>query len=268
MAWLVVAGAAVACASDERPAAFDPSELLTVQVVPGALVAADTTTAGWRRVRLEGAADDDHNLVVFRLPREVAVEAFIAALDTAAMTPLGAVALGGPDGASTDALVRLEPGKHLVACLVRGDDGPRHAALGEWTIITATSPDGHRISDSVAVPGQPIEIDLQDFTFAGEIEWPSGAQVLHVRNSGAQDHLVLITRLHDGRTFREWVDAEDPATVSDPPVGVSRLSPGRHAYVPVHLIPGSYVLYCLVRDPGTAKLHTAMGMMRVIRVSS
>lgn len=112
---------AVACAGGE-PESHPPLSVggLTVRLAAGGLIVSDTVAAGWRRVQLEGIAGDDHNLVVFRIPDGMSPEAFVAAIDTAATTPFGAVALGGPDGASTDAMVRLEPGTHLVACLISG----------------------------------------------------------------------------------------------------------------------------------------------------
>lgn len=257
---------AVACAGGE-PESHPPLSVggLTVRLAAGGLIVSDTVAAGWRRVQLEGTAGDDHNLVVFRIPDGMSPEAFVAAIDTAATTPFGAVALGGPDGASTDAMVRLEPGTHLVACLIRIDDGPRHASAGEWALVHVVPavPAG----TDVGTPRATIEAELRDFTYAVSDPWPAGAQVLRVRNTGTQDHLILLARLHGGRTLRDWIDADDPAMVSEPPLGVGRLGPGQEAYLPINLYPGAYVLYCLVRDPGTARLHTALGMIRVVTVS-
>ncbi|HEX7121830.1 MAG TPA: hypothetical protein VF178_05610 [Gemmatimonadaceae bacterium] len=256
---------AAACAGGEPESHAESVGGLTVIVAAGGLIVNDTVAAGWRRIQLRGTTGDDHNVVVFRIPDGMSPEAFVAAIDTAAATPLGAVALGGPDGASTDAVVHLQPGTHLVACLIRIDDGPRHASAGEWALVHVVPavPSGTH----VAAPRATIDVDLRDFTYGVSDPWPAGAQVIRVRNTGVQDHLMLFARLHGGRTLRDWIDAEDPATVSEPPLGIARLGPGQEAYLPVDLAPGAYVLYCLVRDPGTARLHTALGMIRVVTVS-
>ncbi|MEO7965628.1 MAG: hypothetical protein ABIT38_17095, partial [Gemmatimonadaceae bacterium] len=116
--------------------------------------------------------------------------------------------------------------------------------------------------------GVKIDVALGDFAFLTPAHWPAGAQLVQVRNTGDADHLMLIAHLHPGATMRDFVDTETPAKVADPAIGVSRMSAGKTAFLPMHLVPGHYVLYCLIKDPATKKSHMELGMMREIEVDA
>ena len=74
--------------------------VVQVSVRPGAISAPDSLPAGWTRVRVEESGGE-HIVVVFRPTTATAsasaVTAFLAALDTAPVTPRPGVALGGPE---------------------------------------------------------------------------------------------------------------------------------------------------------------------------
>lgn len=243
----------------------------SVRLLAGALdpVHADTVFAGV--VRLEyhaNAQDGGHNIVLYRLPDGADRAALFRAIDTLASTPPGLRALGGPEGVDGSSvpdvtLHLLEPGNYLIGCAMRGDSGHRHLTEGEWQQLVVLP----------AVEGTPpaavattIDVDLGDFAFVTQDEWPSGQQLLAVHNTGKQDHLMLIERLYPGKTLADYIAAEDTVVVSDPLGGVSRMGPGEMVYYPMVLVPGTYVLTCLIVDPATQSLHVEMGMIRTVVV--
>jgi hypothetical protein len=105
---------------------------------------------------------------------------------------------------------------------------------------------------------------MGDFAYAGPEQWRAGPQLIRVENAGHQDHQIRLARLNPGKSVSDWMKAGDAAsrTIS----GVARMGPGQVAYLPVELIPGNYVIYCLITDPGSGKPHLALGMFRAIPV--
>ena len=258
--------ALLGCRASERPDVAPPAasvaDGLRVVASAGALRAPDATDAGWTRLHVEedGAG---HIVVVFRLPDGAAasdVPAFVAALDTAAATPAGAVALGGPEvGDSGTVVLELAPGLHVVACVSRRDPMHRHASGGEARPLVVRPARG-----AAPAPAATETVPMTDFAYPGPDRWRAGARVLAVRNDGRQDHQLRLARLRDGTTLREWM-ATEGETGTDV-AGVARLGPGRTAYLPVELRAGEYVAYCLVRDPGSGRPHVMLGMVRSVRV--
>lgn len=258
-----------ACASPDAPRTFaDPMPLLAL--VAGALDSArvDTVPAGFLRIELTEAAPGGHNLVLFAIPDSVAVATFLAANDTAIVTPLGARALGGPEGLEggerADATIhRLAPGSYFLGCALKGADGHRHMTSGEWQRIvvtpsTITTPD----------PDATIPVTMADFAYVTGDTWPAGDRLLAIRNEGKHEHLIVIDRITPGHTVREYLEAKE----DDPPIsvaagGMTRIGPGAMAYNVVSLVPGTYVLFCRIVDPASKRFHTDMGMVRVVTVA-
>ncbi len=250
---------------DARDAPDRPAMPRLVATVGGGTVSApDSVAAGWTRLEvLEDGAG--HILVLFRLPPSGAgsgLDGFLAELDTAPTTT--APALGGPEVGDTGAVVlRLDPGEHLLACVRRGADGHRHAFTGEVKRVVVRAADAAGDSGPDTTGAQ---VRLADFAFAGPATWPAGPQLVRVENVGAQLHHLVLARLEPGRTMEDWVEAEKPGKIAKAIAGVARMSPGQTAYLPVDLVAGDYVLYCLITDPGSGMVHVEMGMRRGIRV--
>lgn len=261
-AWPLAALALAACGSAGREPVPASDGGLRIVASAGTLAAPDSVDAGWTRVRV----DEDgtgHVVVVFRLADGATaadVPAFLAALDTAAATPAGAVALGGPEMGDRGAVVlELAPGPHVVACLSRRDAAHRHASTGEARLLVVRT-----ARAAAPAPTATDTVAMTDFAYPGTDRWRSGARVLAVRNDGRQDHQLRLARLRDGTTLREWA-ASEGETGTDV-AGMARLGAGRTAYLPVELRPGEYVAYCLVPDPRTRQPHAMLGMVRAIHV--
>jgi uncharacterized cupredoxin-like copper-binding protein len=241
---------------------------LVTTIRTGSLQAPDTFAAGWTRIRLATEGEGGHNLIVLRLDSagSESIERVRLALDTARGTPAAALALGGPEGPqrpgdTTEVILHLAPGRHALTCLRRDEDGHRHALGGEWRELVV-------IGDSTPAPAPPgtATISMVDFAFTGPAEWPAGKNLLHASNDGAQDHLFILRRLDDGVTLRQWLEAERPGQVSSGLGGLGRIGPGRSAYFPVTLTPGTYVLICLIPERESGRPHSELGMFREVQV--
>jgi hypothetical protein len=235
-------------------------------VINGSVTAPDSILAGWTRMRVEEDGGG-HIVVAFRLPDGAIngdVADFLAALDTARRTPDPAVAMGGPEiGEVGEVVLNLSPGRYVLGCVRRADDGRRHASRGEAKVIVVTGP----VPASRATPPTPtVEIGLADFAFVGRERWPAGPHLLRVTNRGEQEHQLRLVRLEAGVTLRAWLEGGGADTSATPIAGMARLGPGGVAYLPLDLQPGEYVVYCLIPDVGTGRAHVELGMFRSIRV--
>lgn len=270
---VALSAAFVACRDDSASrsqSSGTSSSMLEVTIRDDTLLLGDGRSTGWTRVRLQASAES-HIPVVFRLAPSVAssdVPAFVAALDSMSATPENAVAIGGPEmGAAGDAIVHLTPGRYVVACVRRGEDGHRHAHRGEFAVLEVHG-SSEADSATAAAPESAHLLRLADFAFVGEALWTPGATMLRIENTGRQDHQLRLARLHDSVTLMQWAESEDPSTVSTNVTGMARLGPQQVAYLPVDVQAGTYVAYCLITDPVTKKPHIELGMLREITVKS
>ena len=274
ISWLalpaLVLGALVdpATARSQRAPAEIPSAtwlpMLRVAVREGAIDAPDSARSGW--TRLHTVKDGrPHTVVVFRLRDGVQPSAFLAALDTASATPSGGVALSGLEFLDSGELViDLAPGHHVVACILRGADGRRHHVKGESQVLVAAP--ARAAGRTARLPRASAELRMMDFAYPGAERWRRGAYWVRVTNEGKQDHLVMIARLREGATLRDWAESKEPRSVAAPVTGAARMGAGATAYLPVVLERGRYVLYCSVPHGPTKTPHSKLGMFKEITV--
>lgn len=238
------------------------TQSLTIAVGRGSLTAPESAAPGWTQLHVESTDSASHVIAAFALPRGVDPARFVAALDKEIATPLGAQALGGAETLSSQTIIAADSGRILIGCLSRDASGKRHVVSGEWKIVTVAS--------RAPLPPLPadvkIDVALNNFAFTTPSRWPAGSQLIQVRNTGTQDHHMVLARLHPGANLGDFANAKEGASVTDAPVGVSRISPSHSALLPVTLQPGHYVLYCLITDPETKKQHLELGMMKEVVV--
>jgi hypothetical protein len=244
------------------PAAAEPA--LAVSIKGGAITAPDSAAPGWTRLRVDedGAG---HILVVFRLPAgmtDSAVTSLMLALDTVPATPAPVLAMGGPEvGDTGEVIMKLIPGRYLLGCVMRGEDGHRHLVTGESRLVTVA---GTAMAARDSAPVMTQEVGMVDFAYVGPERWTAGTHLLRVDNRGQQDHQFRLARLEPGSTLQQWMESEGQTGTAV--AGVARLGPGGVAYLPVTLAPGTYVAHCLITDPGSGRPHALMGMVRTITV--
>ena len=263
-ALLIVLLAACGGAEPSRSSAGAADGTLTISIAGSRMEGPTSVSAGWTRLRHATPADAQaHSYAAFLLPDGVAASDFVAAFDTARTTPAGATALGGPDGEAPEVVLQLAEGRVVVTCILRHSDGRRHATGGEWhEVRVLPRAAGQRGPDE---PASGIVVDMGDFAFTTAEKWPAGAQVIGVRNSGKEDHLLLLSRLHEGARLADAMKPGAP-DMTGPAVGISRLGSGGRAYLPVTLAPGRYVLTCLIPDASRGRPHAALGMVKEVEV--
>lgn len=239
---------------------------LSVAVRPGAIEAPDSAGSGWTRLRLH-KEKGRHVVVLFRLREGTTAAAFLAALDTARMTPSTGLAVGGievvRDG---EVVLNLAAGQYVLACMARDTpNAKRHLVKGESKILVVASKRGASRA-AAKPPSASADVHMLDFAYRAPDRWRRGAQWVRVSSEGKEDHLVLIARLRDGATLREWTAATITDSVATPLTGVARTSPGGVVYLPLALSPGHYVLYCRIQHASSGTLHEKLGMFKEITV--
>ena len=239
---------------------------VTFSVKRGEITGPDSVGPGWARVRV----DEDgggHRVVIFRLAESMPdseLPNFLAVLDTAVATPPSALALGGSEvGDTGDVILQLNSGRYILGCVV-STNGHRHFTTGEAKALVVTNAPVSAGRD--APPAVTQEVRMVDFAYVGPERWAAGSHMLRVHNGGRQDHLFVLARLRPGSSLQDWMKADDAGEIATPVAGVARLGPGAVAYLPVELQSGAYIAYCLIKDPGTQRVHVELGMLRAIRV--
>jgi len=247
-----------------RPTPVADGGIVRVTIRTGTVSAPDSLPMGWTRLQMV-ADGPNHAPALFRLPAgttKAQLAAFLSNLDTAAATPTGALAMGGRIAAdSGEVVVELAPGRYVFTCLTKNDDGHRHGIAGESRLLTVTRTHAPKASR----PRARVSMRMTDFAYVGADRWAAGSYLVRVENVGRQDHQFRVARLPAGITFDSVVRSDDPRRLLIPVTGIGRM--GRSVtYLPVHLTPGSYVLFCLVHDPATGRTHDKLGMYRLVEV--
>lgn len=188
---------------------------------------------------------------------------------------------GGPAadaGFTAQAILDLRPGTYAVW---PGDPFAPQAPV-EMTVT----------GDAAATPGAAAEpaasatITMFEHGFSIEGQLTPGQQVVKVANVGAQPHFALLLS-PTGSVTKEQVGALLEAEMTGTPtaaaaaaIGVSNpdewgfgayagtLSTGAAEWIPVDLVPGTYVLLCFVPDIEAGVPHAYLGMYDVVTVGA
>ena len=225
----------------------------------------DAVRAGVVRVRLVNRDTVMHEASLARLLRPDATLAdYLRLVASGDEFPdfardVGGATLAAP-GDSVEALVRLRPGRHVVASWYKDDVLRGHAAQ-----FSATG------DSTAARPAATGTVTLSDFAIS--MPTPArGRALLQVVNRGRETHEFTVVRLAEGRhaaDYHAWRLAGDTGTAPGRPVaGVAALPPGGEAWAPVSWAPGRYVVSCAVDAVGErlGARHFAMGMWREFEV--
>lgn len=257
-----------ACASgdDAAPTPADAYSATEIIVTAHAtrFDAPDSAPAGWHRVRFHQAPGGiGRNLVLFGVDDSLDLLTLAALLDTAQHSPPGAVARGGLEsprrpGDTASVLMPFAPGRYVWASLTRAPNGKRHVTNGMWRSLTVTGD-----SSGAPTPTPTVAVRLVDHAFVTDDTWPSGRIRVAITNDGTQDHILNLMRMKGDQTLTEYLDKPGR---SERIGGISRLGPGQVVQLELNLEPGRYVALCLIRDPGTGRMHLELGMARIITV--
>jgi len=219
------------------------------------------------RLKNDGVAEL-HNVAVMRLTDDHTLQDFVESKARDPISPAWAVHLGGvesiPPGAEAEVVLDLRPGPHLIVCYHEKREsgevrGQPHHALGMIAPLQVTSE-----TTGARPPEADATLAMFDYGFALSDSLDAGPHLLRVVGAGPQPHNVLLWRLADGRSqadLIEWLESDRTAARPAQPLGgMTALSVGQHAYLPLDLEPGRYVFVCLVSDAEDHRFHVSHGM--------
>jgi len=165
-------------------------------------------------------------------------------------------------------VVDLAPGLYAMLCDMEDAHGTPHMMEGMVRALTVSDR-----RNTAVMPTADVALELSDYSFTLPVPLSVGAHVIEVHNAGPQTHMVLLWRLHQGKSTADVVHwMETPSDTEPAPVtlmgGTPDLAAGRKVQLLVSLAPGQYVLICLVDDTHDHKPHYAHGMVRQIAVEA
>ena len=261
--------AMAACAKKEQPAeqAVQAAAPPTVHLIATdyAFQAPDTLAAGLTTFHLMNEGKEPHHVTVLQLAEGQ------SAADLQKMSgppPANAVFLGGPNpampGGSAEATVNLKPGRYALFCVIPSPDGQAHLMKGMVRELTVTAG-----TAAVAEPVADVTLKLADYSFETSTPLTAGHHVIRVEDVGPQPHELVLVKLDSAKTVQQVVQWTEKMQGPPPGTflgGVSMLSMGEVAFIPVDLTPGEYGLICFYSDAKDGKPHFMHGMMKQITV--
>ncbi len=278
---------AVAQASKPANASgFDPAtHTATIHAKDFSFDAPDAISAGWTTFHLINDGPNLHHVQLVRLDSGKTAADLQAAMKNPGPPPRWAVFVGGPNapnpGASSDAVINLQPGNYVMLCLVDIPGKVPHFAKGMVRPFTVTAASG----TPAAEPNPDIALVLTDYKFDaggapvtiadGKTVIPAGNHTFKFVNSGPQPHEVEIIRLAPGKTMKDFGDFMQKAYASEkmdgPPPGdaiggIAAAVPGTTEYFTANLTPGNYFMICFVPDAKDGKPHSDHGMVKEFTV--
>ncbi len=253
-------------------APVQPQEI-TILAKDFAFVAPDTVNPGLTRINLVNEGPNLHHAFFVRLDGGKTLDDLNEAfrnLKPSDPFPSWAVGIGGPNppsfGDSSTVVQELQPGTYAVICMVDIPDKIPHIAKGMTTsLIVREAP-----VSAAAEPVPTLTMSLQDYTFAMSQQLTAGHNVIKVENMADQPHELIIMKLNEGKTMDDlgqWAATMTGPIPAEAVGGIAPFVKGQTIYVPVDLIPGNYVLLCLVPDSKDGKPHSEHGMVMPITVS-
>lgn len=286
---LLVAAALAGCSgddADERAAVtpdgpvaapiaapVEPDHVATFVATDHHFEGPSTVPAGLVEIMLDNRGAEGHQLALYRPRAGVEAGDVLAALAGAGHLEAGRELgewFAGPNGAApggtASAIVELEPGRYLVACLVPSPDGTPHVAqgmLGELEVTDSGS------AEPGAQEGDRPEAKLREYSF--ELPDGIGDGPVDVVNEGEEIHEIVVLRLHDGTTVNDLVDYEESPRPRGPEpydmvTGTTFVEPGGRATLDLDLPAGEYVAICFIPDPAKTS-HFTHGMVHPFTVS-
>lgn len=156
--------------------------------------------------------------------------------------------------------------------------GGRWRALAAVVVLAAGAAacgDGGDDAEDIGAPDDngaasaTLEVTATDHAFDHAAEVAGGAVTIEAANEGEEDHVFIVQRIEDGKTFDEIKDLlADPE--AEPPVstvfGVAAMSPQASTRVTGVLEPGNYFFICPI--PGADGVpHFAKGMLSPFTVT-
>lgn len=169
-------------------------------------------------------------------------------------------------GASTSVTQALPAGSYAFICYVAGQDGVPHFAKGMLSAFTVTgnSTTSLPLPDGVNATGKDFQFDLPALK--------AGTTTIRFSNKGAQDHVLGLAKVADGKTgddAKKWLaDHQGPPPLSF--LGGPAAAPAGSNSFQAKLSKGTYVFYCPVPDTGPGgdnQPHFTKGMFQTVTIT-
>lgn len=233
--------------------------------------------AGLVHVTQVNDGEEDHHVQIVKLNDGVTfeeIEADLAGEDPNAAMPKVSL-VGGPNGATpgggtSQAVVELSEGDHMVICVIPSPDGVPHTAKGMFQRLSVVPADG---DVEVAEPESMGTITLRDMAvvlpddFTGEPGW------YELTNEGPQPHEMVVVTLEDGKALADYMAWGADPTSGPPPgyatAGSAGFSAGGRTWVWLDLAAGNHLFTCFIPDlTDPAGLpHIAKGMVTEVSIA-
>ena len=221
--------------------------------------------AGVMHLRLVNEGFDIHEALLTRMTSDAGTaERYIEQWRAGNSWPDFAADVGGTaltmPGDSSDAWVRLLPGRYVVIC-TKGDHLRRGMAAD---LVVRAQP---AATADTTPPAADLELGLLDYAFTFPDSVSAGAHRIHVANRGTEPHEMDVLRIPPGKEVADWIAWSRGNEVGAPPLtpvgGGGDILPGGEVWISVNLTPGRYVIICGIsqgkRKGGTP--HHALGML-------
>jgi len=280
---IIIAGGVMACSSKKEAKSIDKtsgdkSSVIEVAARDFAFEAPKEIPSGWNTFRFTNNGLQEHFFYIYRLPadktfdqfkqeamapfgavwkeyasgmisRDSAMAKFGVDLPVWFMTelvPSGGVGLTEP-GETSETMVNLDPGIHVIECYVKMPDGRWHTEMGMQQPIKVTED-----SSKAKPPTADVELTLSNYKIERKGNYTSGDQTvaIHVTENpqGFTMHNLDLFRLDDSTNVQQiikWMDWMDLNEFRAPAPGYSLggiepMAAGRTGYVTLNLTPGRY----------------------------
>lgn len=266
--WLVISGLFMALCG--LPV-FAGAAVTTFVAEDYAFTGPEQLESGWQRVRLINRGWDVHQVQFLALPQEKTladVERALAARSPSLPNWLrrhgGVNSVAPGDEASVG--IQLDPGDYVLLCGIPDVAGRPHAMRGMLRVlrVVEAAPQG----ESLLRPDATLRLNDFAFVLSGPLQ--AGSRTVHLVNDGPQAHEVVLIRLAEGASAKEFIARYRPGGLPNSAGreagGLTGLDPGREGYVHLELEPGRYGLLCFLADPVTGAPHFSRGMWMDIEV--
>ncbi|MGI8402032.1 MAG: hypothetical protein ACR2NS_10600 [Gemmatimonadaceae bacterium] len=223
----------------------------------------DAIPAGLTTFRLRNAGKQPHHLMFYRLDSGKRISDVFTALNAGGAHPAWMHPAGGPNavppGAEAVGSLVLYPGTYVAFCHVKSPDRILHFAKGMMKMVVVTP-----APRSEPLPQSDIVITLTDYHFTFSHPPTRGHHLIAVTNRGTQPHELILSKLAEGKTSRDfvhWMDTQDGPPPVVPYGGTTDLPPGGAMLIEVDFKPGTYSAVCRVRDAKDGQPHDRHGML-------
>ena len=270
---LAIAG----CRSDQPPAHASPGATTAPPANVVTFIARDfgfegpaQIPAGVTTFRLDNQGKELHHLVIARIDGGRTYDSLLAAMRKPGPPPAWMHLVGGPNagmpGASSNATIDVGEGHYAILCFIPSADGVPHMAKGMVSPLEVTAASGPAAR---TVPAD-VTITLNDYAFDLSSPLAPGNHVIRVKNSGQQDHEVVVARFAPGKTVKDVEAWEKSGYKGPPPIeplgGMAPMMANTTGEFSIDLTPGDYALICFVPDAKDGKAHLMHGMIKPIKV--